>query len=49
MVTQGLERLGVAHVRGWRYHNWYLGAGVGLIALNFIGKNMLRLFWGITM
>ena len=49
MVTQGLERLGVGHVRGWRYHNWYLGAGVGLIALNFIGKNMLRLFWGITM
>ena len=49
MVTQGLERLGVRHVKGWRYHNWYLGAGVGLIVLNFIGKNVLRLLWGITL
>lgn len=49
MVTQGLERLGVGHVKGWKYHSWYLYTGIGLIALNFIGKNALRLLWGITM
>ncbi len=49
MLTQGLERFGIRHVRGWRYHSWYLYAGIGLIVFNFIGKNMLRLFWGITM
>ena len=49
MVTQGLERLGVGHVKGWRYHSWYLYVGIGLIVLNFIGKNMFRLIWGITM
>ena len=48
MVTQGLERLGVGHVKGWRYHSWYLYVGIGLIVLNFIGKNMFRLIWGIT-
>lgn len=49
MVTQGLERLGFRHVKGWKYHNWYLYTGMGLIALNFLGKNMLRLLCGITM
>lgn len=49
MVTQGLERLGVRRVKGWKYHSWYLYVGIGLIVLNFIGKNMLRLIWGITM
>lgn len=49
MVTQAMERLGVWRLKGWRYHNWYLYGGIGLIVLNFIGKNMLRLLWGITM
>lgn len=49
MLTQGLERLGIRHVRGWRYHTWYLYAAIGLIVLNFIVKNVLRLFWGIMM
>ena len=49
MLTQGLERLGIRQVRGWRYHAWYLYAAIGLIVLNFIVKNVLRLFWGIMM
>ena len=49
MLTQGLERLGIRHVRGWRYHTWYLYAAIGLIVLNFIVKNVLWLFWGIMM
>lgn len=49
MLTQGLERLGVRHVRGWRYHSWYLYVAIGLIVFNFIAKNVLRLFWGIMM
>ena len=49
MLTQGLERLGIRHVRGWRYQTWYLYAAIGLIVLNFIVKNVLRLFWGIMM
>ena len=49
IAPQGLERLGVGHVKGWRYHSWYLYVGIGLIVLNFIGKNMFRLIWGITM
>lgn len=49
MATQGLERLGVRHVRGWKYHDWYLYGAIGLIVFNFIVKNMLRLIWGIRM
>lgn len=49
MATQGLERLGVPFIKGWRYHGWYLYGAIGLIVLNFVGKNMLRLVWGITM
>lgn len=49
MVTQAMERLGVLQVKGWKYHNWYLYVGMGLIALNFTLKNMLRVFWGILM
>ena len=49
MLTQGMERLGIRQVRGWRYHAWYLYAAIGLIVLNFIVKNVLRLFWGIMM
>lgn len=49
MMTQGLERLGVGHVKGWRYHSWYLYVAIGLIIFNFIAKNVLRLLWGIMM
>ena len=49
MVTQGLHRVGIRLIRGWRFHQWYLYGAVFLILANFILKNMLRLIWGITL
>lgn len=49
MATQGLARLGIKHVKGWKFHNWYLYGAILLIGCNFLIKNMLRLIWGVTM
>lgn len=49
MLTQGLHRIGFRHIRGWRFHNWYLYMAIALIGFNFVIKNALRLIWGITM
>lgn len=49
MITQGLHRLGLKGIKGWRFHNWYLYGALLLVAVNFILKNALRLIWGITM
>lgn len=49
MVTQGLSRIGVKGVKGWRFHYWYLYGAIGLIVFNFLIKNALRGIWGITM
>lgn len=49
MMTQGLRRLGVKCVKGWKFHNWYLYGAIILLILNFLVKNLLRLRWGILM
>lgn len=49
MLTQGLHRMGIKRIKGWRYHNWYLIGFVILFVCNFLIKNLLRLVWGITM
>jgi len=49
MITQGLHKLGIKCVRGWKFHNWYLYGGVVLLICNFLVKNILRLVWGIVM
>lgn len=49
MLTQGMHRMGVKCVKGWKYHNWCLYAAVIILVCNFLIKNMLRLIWGITM
>lgn len=49
MVTQGLHRLGVRKVQGMKFHYWYLWAGAGIIGVNFVVKNILRLCFGIMM
>lgn len=49
MVTQGLHRLGVKRIKGWKFHNWYLYVAVIILVVNFLIKNMLRLVWGIIM
>lgn len=49
MLTQGMHRLGVKRMKGWKYHSWYLYAAIIILVCNFLIKNMLRLIWGITM
>lgn len=48
MLTQGLERLGVRGIRGWKYHDWHLYGAVIVLVCNFLIKNLLRWIWGIT-
>lgn len=49
MATQGLHRLGVKRIQGWKFHYWYLWAGIAVIVVNFIVKNVLRICFGILM
>lgn len=49
LLTQGLHRLGIKRVKGWKFHNWYLWGGLAILAVNFIVKNILRLKFGILM
>lgn len=49
MLTQGLHRLGLKGIKGWKFHNWYLYGAIALLIVNFLIKNMLRLIWGIVM
>lgn len=49
MGSHALQRLGLHGVRGWRFHSWYLYAAIGIIAVNFVGKNVLKFLLGITM
>lgn len=49
LLSQGLERLGIKGVRGWKFHYWYLWAGAAILAVNWIVKNILRLGFHILM
>lgn len=49
LLTQSLHRMGFKKIKGWRFHYWYLWVGAGLIAVNFIVKNILLLGFGIGM
>lgn len=49
LLTQGLHRVGIKRIRGWRFHYWYLWAGVAILTVNFVVKNILRLRFGILM
>lgn len=48
MITQGLSRLGIKGIKGWKFHNWYLYGAVLIIIGNFLIKNLLLLVWNIT-
>lgn len=48
MLTQGLYRLGVKHIKPWKYHDWYLYGALAVLICNFFIKNLLRLIWGIA-
>lgn len=47
--SHALQKIGVKKVRGWKFHNWYLYVAVGIIAVNFVVKNILRIGFGILM
>lgn len=49
MLSHILNKLGVKKIHGWKFHNWYLYAAVGIIVVNFLVKNVLRICFGITM
>lgn len=49
LLTQGLHRLGLKKVRAWKFHNWYLWVGLGILIVNFAVKNILRLQFGISL
>lgn len=49
MLTQGLHRAGIRAIKGWKFHNWYLYAGIVILVSNFLLKNILRFVWGITL
>ncbi len=49
MITQALNRLGLRRIRAWKFHSWYLYAGIAITAGNFVIKNLLRIVWGIVM
>ena len=48
MLTQGLERAGIKHIRGWKFHNWQLYGAIVVLVCNFLIKNLLRWILGIT-
>lgn len=48
MLTQGMERLGSRHIRGWRFHEWHLYGALVVLGCNFLLKNLLRWIFGIT-
>lgn len=49
MITQTLEKLKVPHIKGWRFHNWYLYGAMALLFGNCVLKNVLRLCFHICM
>lgn len=49
MLTNGLPLIGVKGVRPMKFRNGYLWAGLVLIAVNFVVKNVLLFGFGISM
>ena len=49
MLSHILQRITGDRVKGWKFHNWYLYVALGIIAVNFLFKNILRLGFGIRM
>lgn len=49
MLTQTLKRMHIPYIRGWRYHDWYLWTALGIVAGNWILKNVLLIGFGILL
>ncbi|MDR0963410.1 MAG: DUF2752 domain-containing protein [Clostridium sp.] len=50
MISHTMERfVKTSHVHGIKYHNWYVCVLMGLVFINCIVRNILRLRFGIQM
>ena len=49
MGSHLLEHLHIGKIRGLRFRNWYLWAAVGITAANWILKNVLLIFFHVTL
>ncbi len=49
MLTQTLARLRLGHIRGWKFHNWYLWGALGILTVNWLLKNILLVRFGIAL
>lgn len=49
MLTHTMEKLHVLHIKGWKFHDWYLYVALGIVITNWVLKNVLLLAFGITL
>ncbi len=49
MISQGLHRLGVKKIKGWKFHIGFLWGALIILVVNFFVKNILRVCFGILM
>lgn len=49
MISHTLSILNRGKTKGWRFHSWYLYGALFLMILNFLLKNILRIFFYIEM
>ena len=42
-------KLSGGRIRGMRFHTWYLYLALGIVMVNLVVKNLLRLVWNIEM
>ncbi len=49
MLSHTLEKLQLPRVKGWKFHNWYLFGALAVVAVNWIGKNILLIGFDIRL
>jgi len=50
MVSQTAARsTKYRYFKGMRFHNWFLYLALVILIINFVGKNLLRFVWNITL
>lgn len=47
MLTNIMEKLRIIHMKGWKFHGWYLYVALGIILVNWVIKNVLLLVFDI--
>lgn len=49
MLSHTLEKLRVLHIKGWKFHDWYLYVALIIVVANCVLRNVLLLAFGITL